>query len=85
MDLFLRFPSSSDAVASFRAVGMTWIDDEGSERLAQVSHQHALWEVGEITGKDGWHVNLRVLDPEMDLSALEPYRVYPANPVCVWA
>jgi hypothetical protein len=83
IDLFLKFTDQAKALSVMQS--FTYTDEEGTIHLAQGSHQHALWEVGELPGREGWHVNLRVLDPEMDLSALEPYRVYPATPDCVWA
>lgn len=78
-------------LGALRPLGMTYLTestDEGMdriERVSQGSHQYALWEVGEIPGKDGWHVNLRVIDPNFDVSSLESYRVYPQQPVCIWA
>lgn len=68
--------------------GRTLIQDEateGEERASQGSHQFALWEVGSIEGIDGWHVNLRVIDPEFDVTSLEPFAVHPTSPLCVWA
>jgi hypothetical protein len=88
IDLFLRFDSQQDALDTLRPLGMTYTDkeaDEPSEIISQGSHQYALWEVGEIPGRDGYHINIRVIDPEFDITLLEPYRVYPRNPVCVWA
>jgi hypothetical protein len=54
------------------------------EQLSQGGHQWALWEVGEINGVEGWHVNLRIIDDTLDVSALEPYCVTPRNPRVVW-
>ena len=68
--------------------GRTLIQDEateGTERVSQGSHQFSLWVVGEIPGVEGWHVNLRVIDPEFDVSSLEPFVVHPTSPRCVWA
>ena len=71
-------------LAVLEPLGMTYTDDEGVTKVSQGGHQWAAWEVGEILGKGGWHLNLRVIDPEMDVSALETYAVQPRNPVCVW-
>lgn len=84
-DHFLRFPDQSAALQAFAALGMTYTDDEQVEHASQGSHQYALWEVGEIHGIEGWHVNLRVIDPEFDVSSLEPFAVLPTSPLCVWA
>jgi hypothetical protein len=84
-DLFLRFDTQQDMMTTFRELGLTYTDDDDTEHVAQGGHQYALWEVGHIPGREGWHVNIRVIDPNLDVSSLEPYQVFPANPVCVWA
>lgn len=100
-DLYLKFPDPAAMLEALRPLGMTYfappepqIDPEtypetghpeGEERVIQGSHQFALWEVGEIPGTDGWHVNLRVIDPEFDVTSLEPFAVLPTSPLCVWA
>lgn len=81
-DLYLKFTDQPEAISVM--ADYTYTDDEGNVHLSQGSHQWALWEVGEIVGKDGWHVNLRVIDDTLDVSALEPYSVAPRNPACVW-
>jgi hypothetical protein len=83
-DHYLRFPDQPAALSAFAALGMTHTTDD-AEQLSQGSHQFALHEVGEIPGLEGWHVNLRVIDPELDVSSLEPFAVHPRNPVNVWA
>jgi hypothetical protein len=84
-DHFLKFPTESAMFDALRPLGMTYTDDEQVEHASQGSHQFALWVVGEIPGKDGWHVNLRVIDPDFDVSSLAEYEVSPRNPVCIWA
>lgn len=96
-DLYLKFPDPAALLDALRPLGMTYfappepqIDPEtdhpeSEEHISQGSHQFALWEVGEIPGVDGWHVNLRVIDPEFDVSSLEPFVVHPTSPLCVWA
>ena len=85
MDLFLRFADQAEMLFVLEPLGMTYTDDEGIVQVSQGGHQYALWEVGTIEGRDGWHLNVRQIDMELDLSALEPFRVYPPYPVCVWA
>ena len=85
IDLYLRFADQAEMLSVLEPLGMTYTDDEGVVKVSQGGHQYALWEVGEILGYTGWHVNIRQIDMEMDLSALEPFRVYPPYPVCVWA
>lgn len=84
-DLYLRFTNRDAMLDTLRPLGMTYTDDEQVERASQGSHRYALWEVGEIHGIDGWHVNLRVIDPEFDVSSLEPFTVHPTSPLYVWA
>jgi hypothetical protein len=84
-DHFIKFPDPAAMLEALTPLGMAYTDDEGTEHASQGSHQFALWEVGEITGIEGWHVNLRVVDPDFDVSTLVQYEVHPEHPVCVWA
>lgn len=84
-DYFLKFTNPAVMLDALRPMGMTYTDDEGTERVSQGSHQYAAHEVGEIDGVEGWHVNLRVIDESFDVSSLDEYRVTPGNPRCVWA
>jgi hypothetical protein len=59
--------------------------DTANEQVSQGGHQYAAHEVGLIDGVEGWHYNLRVVDPEFDVSSLEQYQVFPRNPRCVFA
>jgi hypothetical protein len=81
-DLYLKFTDQPEALSVM--ADFTYTDDDGNVHLSQGSHQWALWEVGEINGVDGWHVNLRIIDDTLDVSALEPYCVTPRNPRVVW-
>jgi hypothetical protein len=84
-DHYLRFDTPEAMLDALRPLGMTYTDDEGTEHASQGSHQFALWVVGLIEGVEGFHVNLRVIDPELDVSSLAEYEVSPRNPVCIWA
>lgn len=84
-DYFLKFQSEAHMLESLEPLGMVFVDEEGVSHVSQGGHQYTAWVVGEISGVEGWHLNLRVIDPEFDVSALEPYAVQPQNPVCVWA
>ena len=85
IDLYLRFADQAEMLSVLEPLGMTYTDDEGVVKVSQGGHQYSAWEVGTIEGRDGWHLNIRQIDMEMDLSSLDPYRVYPPYPVCVWA
>ena len=59
--------------------------DTANEQVSQGGHQFALHEVGEISGVEGYHLNVRVIDPEFDVSSLAEFEVIPTNPRCIWA
>ena len=84
-DLYLKFPTPAAMLAALQPLGMTYTDDEGNEHASQGSHQFALWEVGEIEGCEGWHANVRVIDPAFDVSSLDQFAVSPTAPRCIWA
>jgi hypothetical protein len=83
-DYFLKFPDQPTALEVLRPLGMTYTTEE-TEQISQGGHQWAIWVVAEIENVEGFHVNLRLIDPELDVSSLEPYVVTPRNPRCVWA
>lgn len=85
IDHFYKFPDQDAMLDALRPLGMTYTDEEDVEHMSQGSHQFAAWEVGEIIGLDGWHLNVRIIDLEFDVSELEQYCVNPEHPVCVWA
>ena len=93
-DYYIRFPDQATMLEVLRQLGMTystdiaddaWEGEDSVEHISQGGHQYAAWEVGEIEGAEGWHYNLRVVDPEFDVSSLEQYAVNPKHPRCVWA
>ena len=83
-DHHFRFPDQATMLEVLRQIGMTYTVED-TEQISQGGHQYAAWEVGEIEGAEGWHYNLRVVDPEFDVSSLEQYAVNPKHPRCVWA
>jgi len=84
-DFYLKFPTPAAMLKALQPLGMTYTDDVGNDHASQGSHQFALWEVEYIEGVEGYHVNLRIIDPNLDVSSLGEYVVWPSNPVCVWA
>ena len=84
-DYYLKFPDRQLMLTALEPLGMVYTPEEGEQQVIQGGHQYACWEVGEIAGVEGWHLNVRVVDPEFDVSSLEEYRVEPKNPRCVWA
>jgi len=85
IDYFLKFPEQATMLEALRPLGMTYTTEDETEQISQGGHQYAAHELGAIDGVEGWHYNLRVVDPEFDVSSLEQYAVSPRNPKCVWA
>lgn len=85
IDLYLRFDSHESMLNVIRPLNMIYIDDQGNEHVSAGGHDYAAWEVGEIPGRTGYHVNMRVIDPNFDYSALVPYQVHPKDPSYRWA
>lgn len=84
-DHFYKFPDQSSMLTALEPLSMTYTDEDGVIHASQGGHQWALWTVGEINGIEGYHLNVRVVDPDFDISALAEFEVQPKNPRCVWA
>lgn len=78
IDLYYKFTDQQEMLTLLEPLGMV-VDGT----LSIGGHQYAAWEVGQIDGIDGWHLNVRNID--LDLSSLDVYQVAPVNPICVWA
>ena len=87
IDKYYKFPDQATMLSALRPLGMTYTTegDEPVEMVSQGGHQYALHEVGELPEAIGYHLNLRVVDPEFDVSSLAEFEVYPQNAKCVWA
>jgi hypothetical protein len=86
-DHYFRFPDQATMLSALRPLGMTYMTegDEPVEMVSQGGHQYALHEVGELPEATGYHLNVRVVDPEFDVSSLAEFEVIPTNPRCIWA
>jgi len=85
IDIFYKFPDQPTALEALSDAGITYTDDDGVEHPSQGGHDYALWEVGEIESIEGWHINVRLINVDFDVSGLEQYVVHPTNPRVVWA
>jgi hypothetical protein len=85
VDYFYRFDDRAAMLAAIEPLGMTYTDADGNAQPSQGSHQFALWEVGTLSGYDGWHLNIRLVDESFDVSTLASYEVVPKNPRVIWA
>lgn len=80
-DHYYAFPDQATMYVQLEPLGMV---QEG--QVVQANHQYATWQVGLIApDPTAWHLNVRLIDEDFDLSSLEPWAVYPPNPICVWA
>jgi len=84
-DFYYRFADEQEALAALEQNGMTYVNDDGEVVASQGGHDFALWSVGSIEGVSGWHVNVRLVNVDFDVSSLEQYVVTPQNPRVVWA
>lgn len=84
IDFYYRFLDQSEMFTLLEPLGMVSFSDDGVPQLIEGNHQYAAWQVGVIPSYDGWHLNVRQIDPEFDLSSLTDYQVFPHNPVCTW-
>ena len=84
-DYYLKFIDQATMLEALRPLGMTYTTEGDEEMVSQGGHQYAAWELGLIEGSEDWHLNLRVVDPEFDVTSLEQYAVFPRNPRCVFA
>lgn len=75
-DLYLRTDTESQMTWALIEAGI-WTPEGDPTGIAAVD------VIGEIAGKDGWHVNVRPLQ-ELDASLLPVLDPVPQNPVRVW-
>jgi hypothetical protein len=85
IDYFYKFSDQQTMFDLLLPLNMAFTDEENNTRISQGNHQYAACEVGLIPGIDGWHLNVRLIDPTFDLSTLTPFQVTPQQPYCVWA
>lgn len=98
-DLYLRFNDADEMRTQLIAAG--FVDDEEQGGLyhpdisldivgvitvpAEVINAGEENEVIKYTTEPGYHVNLRVMNDSLDLSALNDFVVTPKTPARVWA
>ena len=93
-DMYLRFKDADEMLQALITAGFTEDDDGGWLSQSGV----CLDIVGTIYTTDnpeaeepvykaepGWHVNLRVVNDDLDMTALDEFIVSPENPARVWA
>lgn len=92
-DLYLRFESGDEATRQLIDFGF-YNDEEGGglhhpdislDLVGVIIHSSGEEGSKEITVEDGYHVNLRVMDDDLDLSPLDKFIISPKTPIRVWA
>lgn len=83
LDYYLKFSSEDQMYAELTKVGFLRIEGDFSHPYIVSSVIGYIYD-GE-TKLEGYHINLRVLNDELDLSSLEKFIVNPSTPYRVWA
>lgn len=78
IDLYYKFANRQEMLDKLSPLGMV-----ADGVVCPGNHQYSAHEVGEVPGVNGWHLNIRNID--FDLLSIEPYRINPKTPFCVWA
>ena len=83
-DYSLRFPDEASSFAVAQALDAVSVTEDGP-RLVRFTHRYALDVIGALEGRQGWHVNIRILDGSELPAELSQYIVTPEAPARVWA
>lgn len=93
-DLYLRFADAAEMQQSLLAFGFTVDEEQGWLCHPDINIDVAgvLCEPKDADDEEsghillpGYHINLRVLNDELDMSALDKFAVSPETPLRVWA
>lgn len=92
-DLYLRFASDGEAKQQLIAFGFQSNEEQGGlyhpviclDVVGVIATTVGEEEPFEYIVEPGYHVNLRVIDDELDLSRLNDFVVTPKSPARVWA
>lgn len=97
MDLYLRFADADEMRRELLAAGFQaneWGDIShpdvsisilGGLVSTEFINSGEESETIKCTALSGYHVNLRVINPALELGALRQYELNPSTPFCVWA
>lgn len=96
-DLYLRFADANEMVLVLLAFGFLEMEEQGGLyhpeicldvaglMFKPVSTEEEGEDVAEYVELPGYHVNMRVIDDKLDVTALDDYIIYPKTPSRVWA
>lgn len=85
IDYYLKFDTFTKLQQAIDSLGMSYLDQNNNYCISQGDHSLAICLVGEIPGHTGYHLNIRVINPDISIKHLESYIVTPAIPYSVWA
>lgn len=98
-DLYLRFADADEMCTQLIEVGFVVVEEQGSlyhpaisldavgviTLTTEIENPGEENEIIKYETLPGYHVNLRVMNDDFDLSPLEKFSVNPKTPVRVWA
>jgi len=92
-DLYLRFSSDKEAQQQLIAFGFEYNEEQGGLYHPDICLDMVgviITSTGEADSvnyvtEPGYHVNLRVVNDDLDLSSLNGFAVNPKTPARVWA
>lgn len=89
-DLYLKFSSEQEFLSILEQNNL--LSEQPSEESQETvkypirfSHNHAMDIVGEISNKEGFHINLRVITDEFNIEPFLPYEVNVKSPIQIWS
>ncbi len=93
IDFYLRFSSKEEAQQQLIAFGFQSNEDQGGlyhpninlDIVGVITTSTGEAESVEYVTEPGYHVNLRVVNDDLDLSSLNGFAVNPKTPARVWA
>ncbi|MBZ3802392.1 hypothetical protein K9O81_18650 [Leclercia adecarboxylata] len=92
-DLYLRFADAEEMRLKLMGFGFQSDEDQGGFYHPEICLD-VVGVISTVTGEDeaavyatepGFHVNIRVINDQLDLSGLSEFAVYPKTPARVWA
>lgn len=90
-DLYLRFDTEVESRSQLIKLGFS--EDQGGlyhpnislDLVGVIVHSSGEGDSIRLTIEEGYHVNLRVMDDELDLSPLKEFIISPKTPFRTWA
>lgn len=90
-DLYLRFETEVEAKIQLIKLGFNEEQSDlyhsgiSLDLVGAIVHSSGEGDSIKLTPEEGYHVNLRVMNDELDLSSLDEFIISPKTPYRVWA